>query len=53
VIGKVGGRRSLDEITLFKSLGLAIEDLAAAQHIYAKATEKQIGTWVELGGSRE
>ncbi len=53
VIGKVVGRRSRDEITLFKSLGLAIEDLAAAQHIYAKATEKQIGTWVELGGSRE
>lgn len=52
VIGKIAGRRSREETSLFKSLGLAIEDLAAAHHIYSKATEKQIGTWLELGGSR-
>ncbi len=53
VIGQASGRSSRDEITLFKSLGLAIEDLASAQHIYTKAAEKQVGTWVEFGGSRE
>lgn len=31
VSGRVAGRRSADEITLFKSVGSAIEDLAAAQ----------------------
>lgn len=52
LIGRVGGRRSAGEITLFKSLGLAIEDLASAQHIYTKAMERGMGSRVELGGSR-
>ncbi len=52
LIGRVSGRRSSEEVTLFKSLGLAIEDLASAHHIYVKATEKGMGTRVELGGSR-
>jgi ornithine cyclodeaminase len=46
--GQCQGRRSPDEITLFKSLGLAIEDLAAAAHIYAKAKSSGHGTWLEL-----
>ena len=50
--GKIPGRSSFDEITLFKSLGLAMEDLAAAQYVYEKARLKGIGTAVELGGSR-
>jgi len=50
--GKTPGRTSPQEITLFKSLGLAIEDLATAQHLYDKALLKGMGTWVELGGSR-
>jgi ornithine cyclodeaminase/alanine dehydrogenase-like protein (mu-crystallin family) len=36
--GTVGGRKSPREITLFKSLGLAVEDLAAAAFLYDKAT---------------
>jgi ornithine cyclodeaminase/alanine dehydrogenase-like protein (mu-crystallin family) len=32
-LGKVLGRGSASEITLFKSLGIAIEDLAAAHYI--------------------
>lgn len=35
--GKVPGRRSDAEITLFKSLGIAVEDLAAGMHVYRKA----------------
>jgi len=48
--GKVAGRKTADEITVFKSLGLAIEDLAAAQHVYQKAQQTGMGTWIELGG---
>jgi ornithine cyclodeaminase/alanine dehydrogenase-like protein (mu-crystallin family) len=40
------GRTSAEEITLFKSLGLAIEDVFAAQYLYRKAQELQVGTWV-------
>jgi alanine dehydrogenase len=53
VIGKIPGRKTPEEITLFKSLGLAIEDIASAAHIYQKALAKGIGTLVELGGRRE
>jgi len=47
LIGEKSGRTSTDEITLFKSLGIAIEDLFAAEHLYRKAKELSIGTWVE------
>jgi ornithine cyclodeaminase/alanine dehydrogenase-like protein (mu-crystallin family) len=53
LLGRVIGRTSKEEITLFKSLGLAIEDVAAAQHIYRRAKETGLGTWVELGGMRD
>jgi ornithine cyclodeaminase len=53
ILGRIPGRTSPDEITLFKSLGIAVEDLSSVQHIYTQATEKGLGTWVELGGSRE
>lgn len=52
LLGKIQGRQSDDEITLFKSLGLAIEDLAAAYHVYRRATKHNLGLSVELGGSR-
>ena len=50
LVGQIEGRTSAEEITLFKSLGLAIEDLASAHYIYHKAKEKGIGTFVEIGG---
>lgn len=49
LLGQNPGRRSPDEITLFKSLGLAIEDLASAQVIYAKAQTHNIGARVDFG----
>jgi ornithine cyclodeaminase len=52
LIGRVPGRRSADEITLFKSLGLAIEDVASAHHIYTKALESGRGLRIALGGGR-
>ena len=36
------------EITVFESLGLAIEDLAAATLAYRNATEQGAGTWVDF-----
>ncbi len=53
LLGRVPGRRSPDEITLFKSLGIAIEDLAAAHLIYKTALERGAGTALELGGLRD
>jgi ornithine cyclodeaminase/alanine dehydrogenase-like protein (mu-crystallin family) len=44
--GSADGRRSAEELTVFKSLGLAAEDLAAAEHVYAKAREAGAGTAV-------
>jgi ornithine cyclodeaminase/alanine dehydrogenase-like protein (mu-crystallin family) len=38
------GRTSEDEITCFKSLGIAIEDLAAAELAIATAESQGIGT---------
>lgn len=40
------GRTSPAEITCFKSLGLAIEDLFAAEYLYLKAKEQQAGSWI-------
>jgi ornithine cyclodeaminase len=44
LIGKHRGRTLIDEITVFKSLGLAMEDLAAAEHCYRKAQREAVGT---------
>jgi ornithine cyclodeaminase len=52
LLGKGNRRESDEEITLFKALGLAVEDLASADHIYKKAVATRKGTLVELGGRR-
>lgn len=46
--GTKPGRTSADEVTLFKSLGLAVEDLAAAEYLYRKSGEAGAGTWVNF-----
>ena len=46
--GTAPGRRDDGELTLFRSLGLAVEDLAAAELAVAVATERGLGTEVEL-----
>lgn len=48
LIGRTAGRTADDEITLFKSLGLAVEDLASAAFLYEKARREGRGTWVEI-----
>jgi ornithine cyclodeaminase/alanine dehydrogenase-like protein (mu-crystallin family) len=46
LIGQKKGRTSPEEITLFKSLGLAIEDLVCAEHLFKRAQATKVGTWV-------
>jgi ornithine cyclodeaminase/alanine dehydrogenase-like protein (mu-crystallin family) len=46
--GTAQGRRDTREITLFESLGLAVEDLAAAAYVYRKACELGAGSRVEF-----
>ena len=43
VAGRVEGRPSASSITLFESMGLALEDIAAAQLVYTKAKDQGIG----------
>ncbi len=52
LVGAVKGRTRDDEITIFKSVGLAIEDLAAAQHIYRKALSEKAGTRIDFVAER-
>jgi ornithine cyclodeaminase/alanine dehydrogenase-like protein (mu-crystallin family) len=47
------GRQSDGEITLFKSLGLAVEDLAAAHYVLERARAEGVGARVALGGLTE
>ena len=46
--GSAPGRTSDEEITVFESLGLAVEDLAAAEHVLRRAEAEDIGTVVSL-----
>lgn len=41
IVGNAPGRTSADEITLFKSVGLAVEDVATANLVYQKALAGQ------------
>lgn len=47
LLGEKPGRTSDQDITLFKSLGLAIEDMACAEYLYEKAKTARVGTWLE------
>lgn len=51
-LGRVPGRREPAEITLFESLGIAIEDLAAAHHVLGKARAQGRGTSLRFGEPR-
>ena len=45
------GEYDLSTRELFKSLGIAIEDLASAHRIYEICSERELGTWVDIGGA--
>jgi ornithine cyclodeaminase len=46
LIGSVPGRQSDDELTVFRSMGLAVEDLAAAEYVVRRAREQGVGAEV-------
>lgn len=48
VVGQTPGRTSPDEITLFKSEGLAIQDVSVATRVYQMAQERGIGQEVSI-----
>lgn len=48
IAGSKAGRENDEEITLFKSNGLAIQDAAAAKLVYERALQAGIGTKVEI-----
>ena len=48
VAGTVEGRTSDSQITIFKSLGMAVEDVMAADFAYRRAVEKKLGKEMEL-----
>ena len=52
LLDKVKGRESVNDITLFKSLGLAVEDVAAAHFIYQKLSKQGGGRWVEFNATK-
>ena len=50
LLGEVPGRANENDITLFKSAGVAVQDLSAVDYIFKKALKQGLGTAVELGG---
>ena len=48
VTGAVPGRTSPDELTVFESLGIAVEDVASAQFLLRRAAETGVGVTVEF-----
>ena len=46
LVGSAAGRDSDEELTVFVSLGLAVEDLAAAEYLYRRARSEGVGAVV-------
>jgi ornithine cyclodeaminase/alanine dehydrogenase-like protein (mu-crystallin family) len=49
LLGRFAARRSADDVTLYKSLGIAVQDLAAAHYVYNQAVARGGGVSVPLG----
>lgn len=47
-VGRLEGRTNDREITLFESVGLSVQDVAAANLIYEKAKAQGLGLWAEI-----
>ena len=52
VTGAVAGRTDEDEITLFKSVGLAVQDAVCARRVYDVALAQGLGQNVEISEAR-
>jgi ornithine cyclodeaminase/alanine dehydrogenase-like protein (mu-crystallin family) len=47
IVGRYTGRAHAQDVTLFKSLGIAIEDVAVAAKVYIKAQETGLGRLID------
>jgi ornithine cyclodeaminase/alanine dehydrogenase-like protein (mu-crystallin family) len=48
LVGMQAGRKRDDELTVFKSYGIAVEDLAAAELVVRRARERDVGAKVDF-----
>ena len=48
MLGKLEGRTDDREITMFETIGISVEDIAAAYQIYEKAKAQGLGVWLEI-----
>lgn len=48
LLDQKGGRRNDTEVTIYKSMGHAMEDLVAANLVYQRAIEQDVGKTIEL-----
>lgn len=47
-LGQKAGRENDDEITIFDSVGLSIQDITIAAALYRKARQEKIGTEMQF-----
>ena len=45
---RVTGRQTPEDVTLFKSLGIGLEDIAVANKVFQKAKESGVGKWLDI-----
>ena len=50
ITGERPARERDDEITIYKSIGVPIQDLVTAQHIAQRAAQLGLGTEIDIGG---
>lgn len=48
-LGQKPGRVNEEEITIFDSAGLAVQDVVCALHVYQQARERNLGRYVDFG----
>ena len=48
IAGQKPGRRGVDDITVYRSLGIAAQDLAAAHFILARAAARGVGSVIDM-----
>jgi ornithine cyclodeaminase/alanine dehydrogenase-like protein (mu-crystallin family) len=53
ISGARPGRTSAEEIIVYKSSGVPIQDLVTAQHIERRARDRGLGNVLDLGGDHD
>jgi alanine dehydrogenase len=48
VSGRSDGRTAADQVTIFKSLGMAVEDVVSARLVFDRALERGLGTRIDI-----